>query len=388
VSEILLYSTGQQSYFEEQLDESRAAFDNLSNLYSSLVDGGSTTTMLTAVETAWPDDMWELRAQLLGGSPHLSKEVLKKTADRTDVLPESIIFEVLSTNPDELKDAELMQHLLSKTEPLPEYMIEVLESLRGNITYKTILQSQMAQHRLQQVMAERALLHNFVHNYSSDMQGLRDRLAAAQSLPMDKQLVDAFMQEGKTSQALSLAAMLPQLYALTGEELAEHNRYTSLKQLQADLLSADRTIFELDATEKAMLLDLIGQSNGLAGTQARNIMAFIGEYDYCDCPSALDKDLKMKPVNNTNVQTHLPPSVEVRPNPANNWVSFGYTLEGEKPQAVLEIRDAAGKTVHQVQLSQPKGEYVWDTRELHAGTYYYSLKTGSSFKTGKVVIVK
>lgn len=78
----------------------------------------------------------------------------------------------------------------------------------------------------------------------------------------------------------------------------------------------------------------------------------------------------------------------IYPNPANNWVSFGYTLESEKPQAVLEIRDAAGKTVHQVQLSQPKGEYVWDTRQLQAGTYYYSLKTGSSFKTGKVVIVK
>ena len=59
---------------------------------------------LNPVETAWPNDMWELRAQLLQGSPHLSKEVLKKAADRTDVLPESIIFEVLSTNPDELKD--------------------------------------------------------------------------------------------------------------------------------------------------------------------------------------------------------------------------------------------------------------------------------------------
>ena len=60
--------------------------------------------LLNSVETAWPNDMWELRAQLLQGSPHQSKEVLKKAADRTDVLPESIIFEVLSTNPDELKD--------------------------------------------------------------------------------------------------------------------------------------------------------------------------------------------------------------------------------------------------------------------------------------------
>ena len=96
----------------------------------------------------------------------------------------------------------------------------------------------------------------------------------------------------------------------------------------------------------------------------------------------------MKQLSNTNIQTLLSPSVEVRPNPANNWVSFAYTLEGEQAQAVLELRDAAGKTVHQVQLSQPKGEYVWDTRELQPGTYYYSLKTANTNKTGKVVIVK
>jgi len=314
--------------------------------------------------------------------------VLKKAADRTDVLPESIIFEVLSTNPDELKDAELMEYLQTKDEPLPDYMIEVLESLRENITYKTILQSQMAHQGQQQARAERALLHNLIHNQSSDLLGLRDQLAAAQSLPTDMQLVDVFLQEGKTSQALGLAAMLPQLYALTGDALAEHNRYMSLKQLQANLLDADRTIFELDAAEKATLLDLIGQSNGLAGTQARNIMAFIGEYDYCDCPAPLDKALKMKQLSNTNIQTLLSPSVEVRPNPASSWISFTYTLEGEQAQAVLEIRDATGKTVHQVQLSQPKGEYVWDTRALQAGSYYYSLKTANTNKTGKVVIVK
>ncbi len=81
-------------------------------------------------------------------------------------------------------------------------------------------------------------------------------------------------------------------------------------------------------------------------------------------------------------------SLRIYPNPANNWVSFTYTLEGEHAQAVLEIRDASGKTVHQVQLSQPKGAYLWDTRELQSGTYYYSLKTANTNKNGKVVISK
>ena len=345
--------------------------------------------LLNSVETAWPNDMWELRAQLLQGSPHLSKEVLKKAADRTDVLPESIIFEVLSTNPDELKNNELMEYLQTKAEPLPEYMMEVLESLKGNITYKTILQSQMAHNSLEQAKAERALLHNIVHDSISNMQVLRTQLAAAQSLPMDMQIVDVFMQEGKTSEALSLANMLPQLYGLTAEALTEHNRFVGLKQLQTGLQTEGRNIFTMNETEKSTLIDMINQSTGLAGIQARNIMAFIGEYEYCDCPSAIDASLKTKTViSATTAQSLLGPTVEAHPNPANSWVGFVYTLEGEKAVALLEIRDATGKTVHHAQLNQKQGEYVWDTRQVKVGTYYYSLKTGGSFKTGKVVIVK
>lgn len=386
--DLLGLSPDQQIYFAEQSASSRAALNSLSNLYSSLVDGGSTTSMLTAVETALPGDMWDLRAQLLGGAPHLSKEVLKKAADRTDVLPESIIFELLSTNPDELKDAELIEFLQTKSNPLPEEMIEVLIGLRDNITYKTILQSQMGQYGLQQFRADRALLHDLVHNHSSDLEGIRNLLAAAQSLPMDMQLVELFMQERKTEQALSLAAMLPQLYSLSNKELEEYNRFVSLKQLQANIWSEGRSIFDLEPSEKSLLFNLMDESQGLAGTQARNILAFIGDYEYCDCPAILDDELKTQAISAKNIQTLLAPSLNVLPNPANAWVSFGYTLSDEKSQAVLEIYDVAGKTIHQAQLSQSKGEYVWDTRQLQPGTYYYSVKAGGSIKTGKLVIIK
>jgi hypothetical protein len=246
----------------------------------------------------------------------------------------------------------------------------------------------MAHYSLEQAKAERALLHNLVHDSIPNLQALRTQLAAAQSLPMDMQIVDAFMQEGKTNEALSLANILPQLYGLKAEALTEHNRFVGLKQLQAGLQTEGRNIFTMNETEKSTLIDMISQSEGLAGTQARNIMAFIGEYEYCDCPSEIDASLKTTAVTNATVQSLFGPTVEARPNPANSWVGFVYTLEGEKAAALLEIRDAAGKTVHQTQLNQKQGEYVWDTRQVKAGTYYYSLKTDANIKSGKVVITK
>jgi hypothetical protein len=44
----------------------------------------------------------------------------------TGELPESIIFEVLAANPDELKKKELMEHIENKYNPLPDYIIETM----------------------------------------------------------------------------------------------------------------------------------------------------------------------------------------------------------------------------------------------------------------------
>ncbi|MBK7031451.1 MAG: hypothetical protein IPH45_20660 [Bacteroidales bacterium] len=67
--------------------------------------------------------MWALRAELLGVSPHLSEEVLRKVADKTDIFTEAVIFDILAANPDELKKEELFQYLENKENPLPTYMI-------------------------------------------------------------------------------------------------------------------------------------------------------------------------------------------------------------------------------------------------------------------------
>ncbi len=203
----------QQQYFELELTESHAAYAGVENLYESLLDGGNTEAVQADISMAWPDDMWELRAELLGLSPLLSKEVLVSASDRTDVLPESIIFEVLAANPDELKKKELMEHLETKDNPLPEYMIEILESLTDNVTYKTILQSQMAYHGVMENRAAGVLLRDKLNDSIRDEAAIRSFMAARQSLPMDLQIVDSYLESGETTDALALAAMLPQTAA-------------------------------------------------------------------------------------------------------------------------------------------------------------------------------
>lgn len=122
----LVLSQEQKLEIEEVFYNNLIDYENVKALYDDLVDGGDTEDELQDIQDAQPDDMWALRSQLLGDSPHLSMEVLKETADRTDVFTESALFDILAANPDELKKEELTAYLEEKEGPLPEYMIEIL----------------------------------------------------------------------------------------------------------------------------------------------------------------------------------------------------------------------------------------------------------------------
>jgi len=137
-SEAKLNSLRQQYYFNK--DE----YNNTRALYEILKDGGNTFSTKLDIETSWPNETWELRAQLLADSPHLSEEVLKAAADKTDVLPHTIMFEICIANPEEMRNIGFLEYLATKSDPMPQYMIDDIRAGANEDTYKSVLQNEMA----------------------------------------------------------------------------------------------------------------------------------------------------------------------------------------------------------------------------------------------------
>lgn len=382
-------SGDEKQYYEQEFYNNLTTYSNVEALYQSLKDGGNTEAMQTEIETSWPSDMWELRSELLGKSPHLSKEVLITASDKTDVLPDAVIFEILSANPDELKDEELLKYLEDKENPLPQYMVDILRALAGNTTYKTILQSQLAYYNGKKTEAAYTLLRNMLNDSITDMIEFRNWLDNLQSLAMDYQIVDSYLQEGNNADALALTDMMPQLYGISGDDLLEYNRYKSLKQLQAQLTDEGRNIFLLTADEKSQLEDIVANSNARAGMQARNILEFVYGSEYCDCPIPIEESLKSSSAPTVElINKAFEPEIKAKPNPAKNWTTFSYKLPEMAGKAILEVSGAKGQIVQSVQLSDRQGQIIWDTRNIDPGVYIYTLKADGASKTGKVVITK
>jgi hypothetical protein len=378
---------------EEKLDaeqdfyQSYTDFNNVEILFNNLKDGGNTDAMQTEIEMSWPDDMWELRAGLLGNSPHLSKEVLMAAADKTEVLPESVLFEILSANPDELRKEELIIYLENKNQPLPAYMIDILRQLANGMTYKTILLNQMSDYHHSKVNAAQDIIRSILNDSIIDKIELMNWLDNIGGYVADKQIISTYLADNDYSAAQNLLDILPALYNLEGNDLLAYNNYKTLVELQINLSQQERNIFGLTETELNVLVDIADNGYGTAKYSAQGMLEYAYGYEYCNCPSLPDSiGLKSSNLVNNDMIQAAGLDISAKPNPANTWVAFTYRLPVTISSATIIIADAAGKVMDKININEEQGQIIWDVRDIEPGIYIYSLKADNIIKRGKLII--
>jgi hypothetical protein len=381
-------SAAEQQQAEQLFITNLNDYNSVKTLYSSLMDGGNTDGTVFDIQTAQADDMWDLRAQLLGKSPHLSMVVLKEAADRTDVFSDAALFDILAANPDELKKEELINYLEQKEDPLPDYMVNILKQVATGTTYKTVLEQQMSLYNRNKTRAAHNMIRHIVHDSIVDNTLLRQWLNNLGGLQADKQIIGTFVQDDNYADAFTLANMLPQLYELQDDELIAHNAYMDMLNLQHTLYQQDRNLFQLTEAEKQQL-DQLASASGTAALQAKAILEMVyNEYSEA-CPCVEESgSFKDAAIHLQNPSTESMSAVITKPNPAKEWVVFEYSLPGEAPEANIRITDAGGRLIETLTVTGKQGQKMWNTQELEPGTYYYTLINAGQHKSGRIVIYK
>lgn len=364
-------------------------YNNVKTLFDNLKDGGNTDVTLTDIETSWPNDMWELRAELIGKSPHLSQDVLMAAADKTDVLPDNVIFEILAANPDELKKEELINYLEDKENPLPAYMIDILKQVAMGSTYKTVLIRHLAHYNQVKTRAAYDIVRSILNDSVVDNNELRNWLDNIGGKRADEQIIASYFSEGNYSDATALANMMPTLYDYNDDEMAEHNYFMEMLNLQISLTIEEKTIFDFDSTEVANLVFIVENSTGTAGAQAKGILEVAYGYHYCNCINADTSGYKSSNAFNPNSFEHLLGiEISVEPNPAKEWAAFNFTLQDNESEGIIQINDVEGEVVATLPINGKQGQKVWDTRMIKSGVYFYTLNVSGFNKSGKIVVSK
>jgi hypothetical protein len=385
----IVLSPQQKQEAEQEFSLNLSDYNSVKALYDNLTDGGNTNSVLLDIQNAQPGDIWALRTQLLGYSPHLSMEVLKKAAGKTNVFHESVIFEIMAANPDELKKEELIKYLEDKENPLPDYMIDILRQVANDVTYKTLLQQQMSHYNRKKTRAAYDIIRSNLNDTITDFTELRNWLNNVGGIRADEQIIASYIQEGNYTDALSLANMLSALYDMEGEDLTEHNYYMDILNLNFNLHQQERNILELDSTEVSNLVSIAENSKGTAGVQARSILEYGYGYNYFICPNINDTaGYKSNNFNMYDFTRVYSIEITVKPNPARGWTEFNYQLPDEMSKGVIKITDVYGKLIETISISGYQGQRIWNTRSIKPGIYFYTLNTAGFSKSGKLIINK
>ena len=386
-------SAAEKAALAEDYTSASTVHESLARIYDSKLDGGSTPAETADINTAAPSDLWRLRAKLLGHSPYLSQEALTAAADRHDVFPESVLFEILAANPDELKKDTLIRYMENKANPLPQYMTDLLRQMASGTTARTALLAQMGRYAHERDLAAGDIVRSNLNDTLADHAELRAWLGNMESLAADRLAVASFVHQGDFGSALALAESLPELYGLQGGELNDHNDYMSLLSLYQTLYGEGRNTLQLTEAEAAMVEGIAENGQGASRAMAEALLQ--GRSDNrvpaLSCPTIPEANGGRGNAASPDpslLNKALGFSASISPNPASTWAAIDYTLPAGATKATLILTNTLGVAVMTAELNGNQGQKVLDLRPLAAGVYGYSVRCGEYVQNGKIVVTK
>lgn len=376
---------------EQKFYESQNIYNNLKAVYDSRIDGGNTANTISEIQSTQPEDMWSLRSMLLGTSPYLSKDVLYAAADRNDILPSSVLFEILISNPDELKNDELIDYMANKSEPLPDYMIDIMQEVANGTSARTVLMSNMARYKHASKTAANIIIRSIMNDSVINKNDLVTWLGNIQDIGADLDIISIYIAEGNFDNAFALANMLPNLYNLEGDKLKDHSDYMQLLTLYRALAFDDRNTMQLSEGEKKIVDDIAYNGVGNSQSMAKSLLTIYGNFDE-ECPQISvmpNRGGNSKTTyNKDEISRAMGLSLKVTPSPADTWVTVEYTLPKGFNNAIITLTNSMGIDIYTQNVQSEHGQKVIEIQQIPVGIYILTIKCEEHSITEKLVITR
>jgi hypothetical protein len=230
-----------------------------------IIDGGDTPGLTFDIHTSFPDEALLLRQELLDNSPYLSDTVMKSAIYKDDVLPNAMIRDILTANPQSAKSGDILEAIDNRIEPMPSYMLT--EILQGQNVYgaKEILEQKLGSHIAKKEKAWTNINLFYKNDTDNWNQGIDSLIALYenQNKLSDKyELAFLFLDKSDSTNAFGILNSIPGAFELDEQELLIHNQYQELFEIIWDTKNDS---IRLDSLQIQALLYISSVSNSLPG---------------------------------------------------------------------------------------------------------------------------
>ena len=354
----------------------------------TMIDEGNTTALNLEVATSTPPETMEIRDELLSASPYLSDTVMISAAEKENVLPNSIITEILTANPQSAKSSKILNKLSDRIVPLNEYEMASINANDSILGKKGILESKKAFYSSQKVQAVNQLIrlhmeyNTYYLNDSIEME--LDNIRTPQSYY--KQAFCRFNQ-GDSIGVVSKLMAVNSDFDLTTHHSNMQNKYEDYFELLLALQANDKDLTEIDITAKNSLYSIIQNTNDILQSYCRNIlistdnMIYKEPYVLPDTSTTKSEQITIPFVNISTKNTNY---IKLYPNPAREYITFEYQTPLISSDAEVNIYSVSGIYIEGFKLNNTFGQRILDLRNYSSGTYIISiLANGKLLQTEK-----
>ncbi|HOZ41901.1 MAG TPA: hypothetical protein PLL25_13915 [Flavobacteriales bacterium] len=306
---------------------------------------------------------------LLFLSPFLSTESLKNAVNKPS-FPMAMKAEVCIANPDATKKEGFTKWLLTEAlEPMPEYLVQLIEQSWDTRTFRTDMELELAEHHanLSQLATELRYIEQQRPQPSPAV--LRNTWQQVRTTAARYAEALVLMGQGNYSEAHSVVSSIPQEHDLRSPEQLERFRMLDYITLLQNAANAGRAAHELTTAEVNQLKALSDGQYDRAANWISNLLCVY--YQHCRPPRTGGEagGAKSQRTRSNSSAERMADVITIAPNPTQNWATVTYTLTKEATDGLIEVKDATGRPVLSERLAGKQGQVVLDTRLLAKGAY-------------------
>ncbi|HOX79161.1 MAG TPA: T9SS type A sorting domain-containing protein, partial [Bacteroidales bacterium] len=360
----------------------------------TLIDGGNTEELNFEVMTSMPDDALEIRQELLDESPYLSDTVMKQAIYKENVLPNAMIRDILTVNPQSAKSDEVIIALDSRYEPMPDYLMAQIMEGQRILGAKELLEAKIQSCQRIRSNAKADLFRQFLNdtNLVSQADSIISFLEEESDLASKYNLAFIYWNRSETIEAFKTLNSITGQFNLTGDQLATHQLYQDYFNILEQMADNNLTVCDLDSVSVQTLLEI--ENIGVSGISAfaRGMLVKGGFLDFIETITSpqLYSPGEYHYTNDHGKNTEQQKDYfKLFPNPAGDYVIVFYDIGSDSRSFSLKLVDNQGIVIRIIQLEPGKDQIVVNLENLPNGIYLFTLNVnGKKLESQKLIKIR
>ncbi len=357
------------------------------NQLNEIVDGGNTENTISNVENTLPKEALKLKKNLLEKSPNLSDTVMVTTIKKEEVLPEIMLTEVLTANSQAAKSEKVTQALNNRTNQLPDYLRDEINTGLNVISEKENLEMEISKLKNKKAVIYNQKVQQFLTDtIQSSKDSLLILLENETNLEGKYRLLAYRIAENNYVEAQKTLQSIGTDIELSSRQQAEYDKMLVFTNLQLDLLQSGKTYFEMDSTQLEQIYSLANDSLSQAGVYAKGIISLLNKTEY-DLNFQISEHIS-KSSNSSSASQSPQLMFNITPNPANDYFIVKYELPIYNfKTAYFRMYNSDKNKVYEQKLDKRAYQLLLETASFVPGKYLCKLSAdGKEYSSDFVII--